>query len=505
MKRTAIIIMLITIVSKILGFARDVTLSYFYGASNISDAYLISLSIPGVIFTFVGIAILTGYIPIYSEIENNYGTGESHKYTNNLINILLIICTIIIIFGLLFTEQIVKMFAKGFDTETLILATKFTKISLLGIYFTAMIYIFNGFLQVNGNYIAPSLTGFPLNIITIVSVILSSKINIMILSVGSVLAIFSQLLILMPFVHREGYKYKFIFNFRDENLKKMAYLAIPVIIGASVDQINVLVDRTLASSIVVGGISALNYANKLNLFIQGIFVASISTVIYPVISKMATQDNMNGLKDTVLEAINSISLLIIPVTVGALIFAKQIIRFLFGRGAFNLEAINLTADALFFYSIGMVGYSFRAILSKAFYSLQDTKTPMINAAIAMAMNIVLNIILSKYMGIGGLALATSISAIFCTVLLFISFRKKIGSFGLKNIVISFIKILCASLAMGVIAKLSYDVLLKHISENLSLIAAIIIGAVVYFAIIYFMGIEEVDSMIKAVKNKLKRE
>lgn len=108
------------------------------------------------------------------------------------------------------------------------------------------------------------------------------------------------------------------------------------------------------------------------------------------------------------------------------------------------------------------------------------------------------------MGISGLALATSISAIFCTVLLFISFRKKAGSFGLKNIVISFIKILCASLVMGVIAKLSYDILLKHISENVSLIAAIIVGAVVYFSLIYFMGIEEVDSMIKAVKKKLKR-
>ncbi|MEY8304572.1 polysaccharide biosynthesis C-terminal domain-containing protein [Anaerosalibacter bizertensis] len=115
-----------------------------------------------------------------------------------------------------------------------------------------------------------------------------------------------------------------------------------------------------------------------------------------------------------------------------------------------------------------------------------------------------NIILSKFMGIGGLALATSISAIFCTALLFISFRKKIGPFGMKNIAISFIKVLCASLVMGVIARLLYDILLKNIGANLALIAAIIIGAVVYFVMIYFMKIDEVDSMIEAVKGKLKK-
>ncbi len=108
------------------------------------------------------------------------------------------------------------------------------------------------------------------------------------------------------------------------------------------------------------------------------------------------------------------------------------------------------------------------------------------------------------MGLGGLALATSISAIFCTVLLFISFRKKVGSFGMKRITISFIKVLCASLIMGILARLSYGALLKHISDNLALVVAIIIGAVVYFILIYFMGIEEVDNMIVALKNKLKR-
>lgn len=280
-------------------------------------------------------------------------------------------------------------------------------------------------------------------------------------------------------------------------------MALPIMIGVSVNQINVLVDRTLASSIAVGGISALNYANRLNGFVQGMFVTNISTVMYPMISKMAAQSNLDGLKKSVSEAINLINLFVIPATVGAMIFAEPVVRLLFGRGAFDPEAISMTSAALFYYSIGMVGFGLRQILSRAFYSLQDTKTPMINAAIAMGLNIILNFILSKYMGIGGLALATSISAIFCTGLLFISFRKKTGSFGMKGITISSVKILCASLVMGLVARVSYAALLEHASANLSLIGAIVIGAVVYFVMIYFMGIEEVDSMIGAVKVKLR--
>jgi len=185
-----------------------------------------------------------------------------------------------------------------------------------------------------------------------------------------------------------------------------------------------------------------------------------------------------------------------------MIFAEPIVKLLFGRGAFDTQAISMTSYALFFYSIGMVGFGLMEVLSRAFYAMQDTKTPMINAAIAMVMNIILNIILSKFLGIGGLALATSISAIFCTALLFISLRKKIGPFGMKSITISFIKILCASLMMGVIAKVSYNTLLNSINANLSLILSIGIGAVTYFFIIYFMKIEEVDTVVNAIKRKM---
>lgn len=501
MKKTAIFLMLATIISKTLGFLRDITLSYFYGASGISDAYLISLTVPSVIFSFIGIGLSTGYIPLYSIIDQKHGEKESNKYTNNLINILFLICTVIFIIGQVFTGQIVRLFASGFEGEILLLAIRFTKISLLGIYFTGIIYIFKGFLQLKNSYIIPSLISIPFNIIIIASIFLSSKINVMALSVGSVIAIISQLIMLVPLIYKRGYKYQFIIDVKDKYIKKMMYIALPVIIGSSINQINILVDRTIASNISVGGISALNYSNKLNAFIQGLFVTSIVTVMYPMISKMAAEKNINGLKKSVSEAISSINLLIIPITVGSMIFTQPIVRLLFGRGAFNDSAIIMTSNALFFYSIGMLGFGLREILSRAFYSMQDTKTPMINATIAVVINIILNIILSRFMGIGGLALATSISALICTGLLFISLKRKIGRFGMKNIIISFIKIVISSLVMGIVSKISFDLLLKNGNENLSLVIAVGIGALTYALLIYFMKVEEVNVMINSIKRK----
>lgn len=503
MKKTALIIMLITIISKIFGFARELTLAYFYGASSVSDAYLVSITIPNSIFALIAAGLVAGYIPMYSRIMQDDGEVVANRFTSNLINILIAFSTIMIILGLLFTEQIVKVFAVGFTGETLALAVSFTKITLLAIYFIGIITIYSGFLQIKGNYYIPALIGFPLNLIIILSIVISPYTNVLVLAIGFIIAILAQLLLLIPFMRKYNYRPKLVFDIKDKHIKRLAYIAIPIIIGVSVNQINVIVDRTLASQIVVGGISALNYAQKLNGFVQGLFVLSITVVLYPIISRMAVKKDMVGFKGALAESITGINLLVIPATVGFMLFATPIVSILFSRGAFGADALVLTSYALFFYSIGMIGIGLREVLTRAFYSLQDTKTPVINATIGVVLNIVLNIILSRYMGIGGLALATSIAAIFTSGLLFISLRKKIGPLGIKQISISFLKIIFASLVMGVLAKISFNYLTANIlSQNLSLLIAITIGAVSYFVIIYFMKIEEVDAISRAVKGRL---
>lgn len=505
MKKTAILLMVLTIVSKIMGFVREIGLSYFYGATNISDAYLISVTIPTVIFALIGAGISTGYIPMFSSIETEYGEKEAKRYTNNLINIILLFCTFIVAFVLIFTEPVVKLFASGFTGETLALTIKFTKISIIGIYFTGVLFVFSGFLQIKGNFAMPALIGIPMNIIIIISLFISSKTDIMVLAIGTMLASISRLIFLIPSVKKKGYKYKFILDFKDKHIINMAKIAIPIIIGVSVNQINVLVDRSLASNLAVGGISALNYANKLNGFVQGIFVISISTAMYPMISKMAAKKDMKGLELSIIEAINTISILVIPATIGAMVFSKEIVSLLFGRGAFDPKALSMTSTALFFYAIGMIGFGLREVLSRAFYSLKDSKTPMINGVVAVSTNIVLNIILSKFLGVGGLALATSISALLSSTLLTLALRKKLNGFSFRKIFGSWVKILLASLVMGVVAYFANRFLLAPLGESLALVISIAVGGLVYLAMLPFLKLEEVENIIKIVKDKIAKK
>lgn len=492
--------MIFALVSKVLGLFREVTLSFFYGTSNMSDIYLIALTIPTVIFSFVGIGLITTYMPVYTEVMQRDGKDAANKLTSNLINCVILICTIVVGIVFIFATPIVKGFASGFEGEVLETAVFFTRISILGIYFMAISNILKGFLEIQKNFIIPAIKGFVFNITLIISIALSTIVDNLILPVGIVAALMLQTILLLPSSRKLGFNYTFGIQLKDKYLKKIMLLSIPVILGVSVNQINVLVDRTIASQITVGGISALNYADKLGFFIQGVFVVSIVTVMYPVLTKLSANNNICEFKKKTSDFISVVHIFLLPATVGSLIFSEQIIMLLFGRGAFDQNAIQMTSNALFYYSIGMIGFGQRQILSRVFYSMQETKTPMINAAIGMMLNIILNIVLSRYIGIGGLALATSIAAIFTSVLLFISLRKKIGSFGMKKISITFLKALIASVLMGIITKLCFELL--SIQENLAFLVSIIIGVISYSAIIYFMKIEEVDIVVEIVKSRL---
>ncbi|MED4351105.1 murein biosynthesis integral membrane protein MurJ [Schinkia azotoformans] len=501
MKKTMIIIMAITILSKLLGFVREMTLSYFYGASNISDAFLVSQTIPIVIISFLGTAIYTGYIPIISEIKKNHGEIESNKYTNNLVNTLFLICIVIVIIGWVFTEEIVKLFASGFDDETLDLATKLTRIGFLAVYFICLKEVFSGYLQMKGNYIIPSLIGIPMNFILVLTIFISYKTNVMVLSIGSVVAFLSQIILVIPFLSKHGYKYDTVIDVKDKYIKKMIKISLPVVLGLSVNQINTLVDRTLASRIIEGGISAINYSNYINGFAQGIFVSAIIAIVYPQFSKMVSENDMANLEKSIIKSINLVCILIVPSSIGVMLFNEEIVKLTFGRGAFDIQAINLTSNTLFFYSIGMVGYSIRDILSKVFYSFQDTKTPMTNAAIGMALNITLNIILSKYLGLGGLALATSLSGLITAILMFLSLKRRNISLEMTQIYIIVLKVLFASVVMGIVSKVSFLYLNTLFSQNLSFLIAILIAIITYLLSIYLLKVEEFTSLVKTITNK----
>ncbi|STY28000.1 Virulence factor mviN homolog [Legionella wadsworthii] len=504
MYKLSLAMMLLTLVSKVTGFARIISLSYYFGISYISDAFLISQTIPVTIFTFIGTGIITNYIPIFSDILVKEGFDKANRFSNKVFNLLMVLSSVIVLLVLIFTEPIVKIFASGFDGSQLNLAVILTRISIFSIYFSSMVFLYSSFLQIRGNFLIPTIVSIPMNMITVASIFLATKTTITVLGIGSVVATFSQVVLLIPYVIKNKYRFQFNWKFKDAHIKKMLLLSLPVILGASVNQINIIISQTLASNAGSGGIAAMNYAVSWVNLVHGVVATTIATIMYPTISKLISENKITELKSSIANSMSTMILLVVPIAVGTIFFSNLIIQLLFQRGAFDQTATDVTASILVFYAIGMLWFGLMEILSRSFYASSDTRTPTINAGIAIVINIILSFILFPVYGVPALAASSSISAFISTLLLIRSLRKKIGTFGLKKVFVLFTKVVICSVLMGIISKMAFELLKKtNLNELFSFAITAFIAILVYALLLVLVKGTDANHFIQLFKLKRK--
>lgn len=500
--KTATMIAVFTLISKAMGFLREIIIGRKYGAGMETDTYFTAMRATVLIIGTIGIALNTTLIPIFSEIRESSGKKAQKRYLNNMINIVFLLTTLTAILGYIFSPLIIRILAKGFEGQQFLLAVKLNRIGMPIVILLGFTYVLSGYLQSNEIFGPHAIMGIPYNLVFLIALPLFIKSDqIEMLMILSVVASLTQVLIQVPAVLNTRYRYSPKINLRDPYLKKALILVLPVLVGSAVGQINVIVDQTLASELPSGSISALTYSARINEMIISVFVAAIATVVFPMLSKAFTNGDGDEIKAIFKKGVNIILLITLPATVGIMILGKDIVRIFFEGKAFDAKATFMTSGALFYYSIGLVASALRLMLNKMFYSFQDTKTPMINGGIAVIINIILNLFFIRFMGHKGLALATSLSAIATTVLLFIDLRARLGQLGLRKIFLTFIKISAASLIMGLAVYLLYfkvGALLpdKGILDLLNLILSTVIGMIIYFFLCMFLKVEELKVVFK---------
>lgn len=502
-----LILIFITIIAKLLGFVREIAIASVFGTTTYTDAYLIATTIPLVIFLSLSEAISTTIIPMYSSIMEKKNKDEALKFINKILSILVLITIILCIFGIFFSRPLVSLFAIGFKGETFELAVTFTKILLPGIILIGINYVLSAFLQANKNFYVMGFISFPKNTVIILSSVLSYFLDKSLLVYGTLFGIVSQLFYQLYFALKNGYTYRIEKKLVDQDVKQFGCLIIPIVLGMSVQQLNVLIDKTLASTLVEGSIAALDFAYKLDLFVFGVFTAPVVMVVFTMVSELAAKDDWKAFNDTIEKSIRYMLLILIPVSIGSMCLCTPVVKVLFQRGHFDERATQITSIALFYYSLEMTGSGLRIILSKAFYSLRDTKTPMLNGLIAIIINIILNMILIKPLGHGGLALATSISSLIGAILLFFSLEAKTHSFSVGKIAILVVKLSMSSLFMAIGVKVSYALLSQVLGngffrEIVSLFSCILLGGLIYFISITIMKVEEVNILFIYLKSKI---
>lgn len=470
----------VAFIAKGFGFVREMVLAYYYGTTAISDVFIAVQNIPAIIFTVFGTAVTTGFIPLYSELKVKKNKIVADNYANNVFNVFFILSVILSLIGIVFSKQLVYIFASGFEGETFELCNKFAKIIMPTSIAIILVYVYNAYLQIEGMFNQNSLMNVPYNITQILFIVVAFYTNsIWWLAIGLLLASFSQLAYLRILIKkRTKFKHSTYFNMNDQNLIKMLILVGPVFISTGVNQVNSIVDRSLASKLVEGSVSALNYSSEIANIVIQVIILSLTTILYPKMTMLFSQNKENE-KDIFIEKyMNIVSFLVFPLTALIFAFSREIVQILFGRGAFTDETVLFVSRALRIYALGIVGVAFRDVLNKVFYAMKNTTIPMINGIIAVFFNIILNFLLITRYEYLGLAFATSMAATVSTYLLFIQLHKIRRRLNVEFIKREFLKSLFSTGIMFIVIKILSSIV-KISSDIVNCILFGSIGVIVY--------------------------
>jgi putative peptidoglycan lipid II flippase len=507
--RSATGIGIATLGSRILGFLRDVLIANFFGTGVFAQTFFAAFRIPNLMRRLFGEGALSAsFIPVFTEELSGKGKDSAWDLAISVFNSLALVLAGIVLAGMIFSPLITRMIVPGFaDTPGKIeLTSRLLRIMFPYLFFIALAALMMGVLNSLRHFAAPALAPIILNVSMITFLIFFvRKVDepVIGLAIAVIIGGVGQLGIQMVTAIKKGMPIGRKFILYHPLVKKIALLMLPAALGAGIYQINIFVDGICASyeSIVgKGAIAALWYANRLMQFPLAIFGLAVATAIFPQMAVSSSKNDLRTLGETVSFGLRTVFLLMIPSAIGLIILRRPIISILFERNEFGSYSTEITSTALLYYCVGLFAYAGVHILSKSFYSLQDMKTPVKVASLAMAANIILNLALMRPLKVGGLSLATSISSIMNLCLLSHLLRKRIGSFEGRKIMFSCLRVIAASAIMGFLlwaVKRSLPPVDSSLKELANLLILILTGSGSFIIMCLLFKVNELKILKKA--------
>lgn len=483
-----VVIFFITILTKVLGFSREIVLASHLGVSTTADAYFTAISIPIVLFSVVVSALGSAFMPMYYEKFKEYGQNEADKFASNVLNHAIILSLIITIVGFVFSKQIVKIFVPGFSEDMIFYTANITKYLFLTLVFSSISGMFASILQSRERVITISLLGIPMNIIIILATVFYyDEYGIKALIIANFISILAQIL-LQGFSINKIFKYKLILRSNNDDIKKLVKLIGPVIITTVCIQMNLIIDKVIGSFKGNGAISTLNYANKIITIISGLFIITIISVYYPKFMKYSSKDKHDDLVSIVNDAKRMLSLIVIPGTLLLILLSENFVNMMFIKDNVEKEAIEKIRNVLIIYAMGLPSLATREVMIKVAYSIQKHRYVMINSILSLLINLFLNLLFGLILGVEGIALATTISTFVTTLYMNKAINKFINAdINNKEVKEYSMSILLPSILAGIVA-----VIVKfntNFNNNIINILAIsVIFFIIYIVMILILNI-----------------
>ncbi len=499
--RTIGIMMALTLLGKVLGLVRDILLGQNFATGMAADAFMTASRIPRNFFDAIfASAISASFIPVFNEYLEKQGKEEAFRLSSAFITLMTLLTAAFSALGMLFAEPLTALLADGFDAQTAALCAQLLRVLFPTVLFTGLAFSLVGILQSLGEFNIPALLSTASNAVIILYYLLFvRRFGVMGLAFAFLAGWSVQVLIQLPALRRFGYRWSPLL--RHEGLHKIILLAGPVLVSTWVQPLNLTVATRYASHI-AGGASALEYANTLYTIVSGVFVLSIANVIFPEMSRYAARADETAMGESISGTLSAMLFLLAPMAAGLSTLARPVVRLLYERGEWGADSTELTAGALAFLSLGMLGYGVQIILSRAFYAEQKGKEPLVAGAVSVIVNIILCQLMSPLLGLRGLALASAVSLILpALVLLFAAARRYRGLLS-REAVTDVAKMLVASALMGAAVWYAYGALDARLSDGTAarvLLVAVptLLGVVIYMILAVLLRIGTVGQ-IKAL-------
>ncbi|OPL13055.1 MAG: virulence factor [delta proteobacterium ML8_D] len=501
--------------SRILGLVREQVLAGLFGAGTAMDAFVVAFRIPNLLRDlFAEGALSAAFVTVFTEYDQKRSKEEIWHLVNNVLAAVTVVVSLTVILGMIFSHELVTLLAPDFAKVAgkVELTQRLTIIMFPFLLLVSISSVLMGILNTRGYFFIPSLASSCFNMTSIIVGVglalllpLFGQPAIMGMAVGSLLGGLSQMGIQVPAVLRQGLKIKPVMDLADPGLRHIGRLILPAIIGLSATQINIFINTNFASRCAEGSVAWLNYSFRLVQFPIGLFGVAVSIATLPVVARLATRGDYKVLGDTLVSSLTLASALTIPAAVGLWVLAEPIVGLIFEHGRFTPSDTFMTAQALRFYSIGLLAYAAVKIVVPVFYALNDTRWPVIGSFLAVALNICIILAALDKLQHRAIALSTSATMIFNFMLLAAVLYKKIGGYPSRRLFLSLGKIFLASGIMGLLVwwveiHITGDPGLRL--STIKVFASMLLGIVSYGVLAYALKLTELTEIINKIIKRI---
>lgn len=495
-------VMVVMILSRLLALVSNQTYISFYGTENTElNIYSYAIAIPNVIFNCFGTALSTVVIPIFAGLLATKGKNAAERFASGILTVSMLLITLLAGVGMLLSSVIPK-FTEFADTESSYqYAVMAIRIMMPVMFFYGINYIFQGILQSIGQFRLPAAVSIPSSLTVMLYVFLwGDRFGVTGLLIATFIGLALQAIILIPPVLKAGYRFRFLLDFKDESMRRALKMTLPVLVGVSAYQLNMFFNITMMANF-ENRVTLLSFVQNLVLYSVLAIAYSVTAVIYPELSRLHAEEDKEGYKKTLSSSISDLCFLLLPATVGLILMREPFLAVISGYGQVTEGDIAVAGTILLMYSIGLCAIGVKEILDRAFYAMQNTKTPAIAGFVVMGTNVILSLSLIRVMNEYGIPLAYSISSLVGTGFLYLMLRRKYGGMG-NGLKTNLLKCTVSALVMGVCVfflRNGMNALLPDgglIGKLVRLFVPTLVGIVVYFALTILLRVPTITEKLK---------